>query len=213
MKYDMSRWSKNAVALFGLPDEYMFNAGSIWEKRIHPDDIEVYHNEIENIFDGKADEHDMQYRAMTLDGEYIICTCRGVVLFDENKEPEYFAGSITNHSVQNDIDTLTGLSNQYGFLESLNENMIREKRWKSLFSVSESLLSLMMFTDMISVIRYFRSFHVIFMNMLQIPEEFSDWMEPSLRLYQVHLKQMRYIRDMRASEEYCRTRFVVDGKI
>ena len=127
MKYDMSKWSRNAVALFGLPDEYMFNAGSIWEKRIHPDDIEVYHNEIENIFDGKADGHDMQYRAMTIDGEYIICTCRGVVLFDENKEPEYFAGSITNHSVQNDIDTLTGLSNQYGFFESLNENMIREK--------------------------------------------------------------------------------------
>ena len=29
MKYDYSRWSKNAVDFFGLPGEYMENAGSI----------------------------------------------------------------------------------------------------------------------------------------------------------------------------------------
>ena len=127
MKYDVSRWSKNAVAAFGLPDEYMFNAAGIWEKRIHPDDIEVYHAEIDNIFQGNSTGHDMQYRAKKLDGEYVICTCRGTVLIDESGEPEYFAGSIRNQSVREDIDSLTGLSNQYGFLEVIKENMLREK--------------------------------------------------------------------------------------
>ena len=126
MRYDISRWSKNAVLTFGLPGEYMFNAGSIWEKRIHPDDIEVYHAEIDKIFNGGARGHDMQYRAKKLSGEYVICTCRGIVLCDENGTPDYFAGSIRNHSVQENIDTLTGLSNQYGFMETVQDNMNKE---------------------------------------------------------------------------------------
>ena len=127
MRYDISRWSKNAVETFGLPSEYMYAAGDIWEKRIHPEDIDVYHDEIDNIFRGKTSGHDMQYRARKLDGEYIICTCRGTVLIDANGVPEYFAGSIRNHSITENIDTLTGLSNQYGFLENLKTNMLREQ--------------------------------------------------------------------------------------
>ena len=127
MRYDISRWSKNAVAAFGMPSEYMYAAGDIWEEHIHPEDIRVYHAEIDNIFRGKTDGHDMQYRARKATGEYVICTCRGTVLIDKNGVPEYFAGSIRNHSVQAHIDTLTGLGNQYGFLENLQGNMAREK--------------------------------------------------------------------------------------
>ena len=126
MRYDISRWSKNAVNTFGLPDIYMFNAGLIWEGRIHPDDVEVYHKQIEGIFKGQYDGHDMQYRAKRVDGEYAVCTCRGSVLFDENGEPEYFVGAIRNHSLHENIDRLTGLSNQYGFLDYLRDSMIKE---------------------------------------------------------------------------------------
>ena len=127
MRYDISRWSKNAVETFGLPAEYMFAAGNIWEEKIHPEDMEVYHSEIDNIFRGKSGGHDMQYRARKTNGEYVICTCRGTVLIDANGVPEYFAGSIRNHADQEHIDTLTGLANQYGFLESLQANMEKEQ--------------------------------------------------------------------------------------
>ena len=127
MRYDISRWSKNAITAFGLPAEYMHGAGEIWEHKIHPEDIAVYHSEIDSIFKGETSGHDMQYRARKINGEYVICTCRGTVLIDNNGEAEYFAGSIRNQSSQEHIDTLTGLSNQYGFLESLQNNMVREK--------------------------------------------------------------------------------------
>ncbi len=127
MRYDISRWSKNAVLAFGLPSEYMHAAGDIWENRIHPEDAEVYRMEIDNIFSGRAVGHDMQYRAQKADGEYVICTCRGNVLIDEHGIPEYFVGSIRNQSVQDHIDSLTGLSNQYGFLEMLQGYMVREQ--------------------------------------------------------------------------------------
>ena len=120
MKYDFSRWSKNAVDQYGLPSEYMYGAGDIWENQIHPEDRAAYHQGIEEIFAGNAASHDMQYRARRVTGEYDVCTCRGVVIRDATGEPDYFAGTIRNHGIQGHIDTLTGLRNQYGFFEDLD---------------------------------------------------------------------------------------------
>ena len=120
MKYDFSRWSKAAVDAYGLPSEYMYGAGDIWENQIHPEDRAAYHKGIDEIFTGNAAGHDMQYRARRVTGEYDVCTCRGVVIRDPSGEPDYFAGTIRNHGKQGHIDTLTGFRNQYGFFEDLD---------------------------------------------------------------------------------------------
>ena len=120
MKYDYSRWSKSAVDAYGLPSEYMYGAGDIWENRIHPDDRMAYHKGIDDVFSGDAAAHDMQYRAQRVTGEYDVCTCRGIVIRDPSGEPDYFVGTIRNHGIQGHIDTLTGLRNQYGFFEDLD---------------------------------------------------------------------------------------------
>ena len=125
MKYDFSRWSKNAVDTYGLPAEYMYGAGDIWENRIHPEDRATYHKGIDEIFSGNATGHDMQYRAKRITGVYDVCTCRGVVIRDPSGEPDYFAGTIRNHGIQEHIDTLTGLRNQYGFFEDLDIHIKR----------------------------------------------------------------------------------------
>ncbi len=127
MKFDYSRWSRSAVDTFGLPSEYMYGAGDIWEEHIHPDDRESYHQSIDSIFSGGDNGHDMQYRALRADGKYDICTCRGVVIRDTNGNPSYFGGAIRNHGIHGHIDTLTGLRNQYGFFEDL-QNHIRKER-------------------------------------------------------------------------------------
>ena len=128
MKHDFSRWSKNAVDTYGLPHEYMYGAGDIWENQIHPDDREAYHKGIDEIFSGNAAGHDMQYRARRITGEYDVCTCRGVVIRDPAGEPAYFAGVIRNHGLQGHIDTLTGLRNQYAFFEDLDSYIKRNSR-------------------------------------------------------------------------------------
>ncbi|MCR5147953.1 MAG: EAL domain-containing protein [Eubacterium sp.] len=119
MQEDYSRWSKTAVDYFGLPSEYMSNAGQIWEEHIHPDDREDYRKSIDDIFSGKDPGHDMQYRARARDGSYSICTCRGVVIKDENGQPFYFAGAIKNHGQTSYVDNVTGLRSLYGFFEDL----------------------------------------------------------------------------------------------
>ena len=125
MKYDFSRWSKNAVDAFGLPSEYMYGAGDIWENQIHPEDRAAYHKGIDEIFAGNAAGHDMQYRAKRVTGEYDVCTCRGIVIRDANGEPDYFVGTIRNHGIQGHVDALTGLRNQYGFFEYLDSCLKR----------------------------------------------------------------------------------------
>ena len=141
MKYDYSRWSKNAVDTYGLPSEYMYGAGDIWENRIHPEDREAYHKGIEEIFTGNASGHDMQYRAQRVTGEYDVCTCRGTVIRDPAGEPDYFAGTIRNHSLQGHVDTLTGLRNYHGFFEDLNSCIKRNA------SINVALISISRFSE------------------------------------------------------------------
>ena len=126
MKYDFSKWSKNAVDTYGLPSEYMYGAGDIWENCIHPDDRAAYRKGIDGIFSGNESGHDMQYRVKKTDGEFDVCTCRGIVLMDQFGEPDYFVGTIRSHGSQGHIDTLTGLRNQYGFFEDLDSCIKRQ---------------------------------------------------------------------------------------
>ena len=116
---DLSRWSQSAVDYFDLPGIYMYAAGDIWAEHVHPEDRESYSKSIENIFSGAESRHDMQYRALAKDGNYVVCTCRGVVVRDANGEPEFFAGAIQNHSIHSYMDTVTGLRSLYGFFEDL----------------------------------------------------------------------------------------------
>lgn len=120
MKYDYSRWTEEAVQYFDLPDEYMYQAGDIWEEHIHPEDKRDYHDSIQAVFAGTDRGHDMQYRARNRMGRYVVCTCRGTVLWDENGSLDYFVGSIQNHGELNSVDSLTGFQNQYGLFDHLN---------------------------------------------------------------------------------------------
>ena len=123
MKYDYSRWSKTAVDTFELPSEYMYNAGALWEEKIHPDDRASYAEGIKAVFTGGMEAHDMQYRARRPEGKYDVCTCRGLVIRNRQGLPAYFAGVIRNHGMQGNMDSLTGLRNQNGFFDDLRRNM------------------------------------------------------------------------------------------
>lgn len=123
MQYDFSRWSSTAVSHFGLPGEYMYGAGAIWAKRVHPQDRNAYQAGIDTVFTGITTFHDLQYRVMDVDGNYDVCTCRGVVVNDMQGKPEYFCGVIRNHGQQGNLDALTGLPNQYSFFEELRKRM------------------------------------------------------------------------------------------
>jgi len=92
IRYDYSRWDKQVVVNYRLPSEYMYNAGGIWEKRIHPDDRENYHNRVEGAFNGDKEDFELSYRVQSINGNYNPCTCKAIVIRNQHGEPEYFGG-------------------------------------------------------------------------------------------------------------------------
>lgn len=121
MQTGICRWGRNAVEYFGLPAEYMENAGEIWAEHIHPDDRDTYLKDIQAVFEGKKDRHDVDYRARDKDGNYVMCTCQGLVLKGENGEPDLFAGTIENHGIVDNVDATTNLYNIYEFWQFMRK--------------------------------------------------------------------------------------------
>ncbi len=126
MNTGVSRWSPAAVQYFGLPGEYMFEAGKIWESHIHPQDRQMYHENIEAVFAGRLQVHDLEYRAKNRRGEYVVCTCRGVVLRGNGTDPDLFAGTIVNHGIVDEVDPVTNLHTNAEFTKSIHR-LIEER--------------------------------------------------------------------------------------
>lgn len=126
METGVSRWSPEAVRYFGLPGEYMFDAGKIWETYIHPQDREMYRADIEAVFSGRSQVHELEYRARNRLGEYVVCTCRGVVLKGDGTSPSLFAGTIMNHGIVDDVDPVTNLHTNAEFTKSIHR-LIEER--------------------------------------------------------------------------------------
>ena len=148
LKNDMSRWSKSAIDFFGLPDEYMHDAGTIWAEHIHPDDRETYIEDIKAVFSGDKNRHEMEYRAKDKDGNYVVVTCKGIVIDDDRGNPALFAGTMVNHGIVDNIDPTTNLYNLYEFLRGVR--LIREHKAKSIVL----LLGLRQFSDINDIYGY-----------------------------------------------------------
>ena len=94
LQYDYSRWSLSLVDDFGLQSEYMYHAGVIWEKHIHPDDLPHYKEVIDAVINKNADMKHLCYRAVRPDGTNVVLEPRAFILNDSQGNPEYFGGII-----------------------------------------------------------------------------------------------------------------------
>jgi PAS domain S-box-containing protein len=121
MEKNISRWSANAVDYFGLTGEYIYNASAVWEIRIHPDDIEKYKEYLNTVYSGKKADPNFEYRARNKNGEYVICSCRGVVIKDYVGRPVFYACSIINKGIVDNNDPITLLPNQYEMLNYMRQ--------------------------------------------------------------------------------------------
>ncbi len=121
MDTNVSRWSKNAVETFSLPGEYIFDAGKIWEEKIHPEDLPVYMSAFRAIWERRVLEQDFEYRVRNKDGKYVLCTCKSIVLPGNGETPTLFTGTIVNHGIARHIDPITSLHTKEEFRLKLRQ--------------------------------------------------------------------------------------------
>ena len=96
MKTGTFRYSPRMVEEFGLPGTVIPNAAAVWGERIHPGDQKEFLASNQEIADGRAESHCIQYRARNRNDEWNWLQCRGYMIRDNLGEPNLFAGMITN---------------------------------------------------------------------------------------------------------------------
>lgn len=124
MKTGTFRYPQKMAAEFGLPGEVVENAAAFWSALIHPHDEQHFLESNQEIADGRAEKHDIEYRAKNVRGEWIWLRCRGKLLLDESGQPDTFAGTISNLGKEKQIDHMTGLYNRFEFEGNVKKDLI-----------------------------------------------------------------------------------------
>lgn len=123
MDTGVTKWSVSAVEYFGLSGQYIYDTKEEWGSLIHPDDREKFEKDIDAVFAGKKKYHDVEYRVRNKDGEYVVCTCRGLITKKVNGEPEFFVGTVINHGIIAGVDPVTGLHNQQEYTKYIQRKI------------------------------------------------------------------------------------------
>lgn len=106
-------YSQSMVDEFNLPGRVIENAAAIWGRKIHKSDKQMFLEANQEIIDGRASSHNIEYRAKNHDNEWVWLRCRGNVMKNKEGENVLFAGFITNLGKRNKVDNITGLFNKY----------------------------------------------------------------------------------------------------
>ena len=68
---DKAVYSKSITNVFALDSEEFSNATQELVKVVHPDDIDMLMNDIQDGMNGRKSSHNLEYRWKTVDGEYV----------------------------------------------------------------------------------------------------------------------------------------------
>lgn len=115
MKTGVFRYPRAMVEEFGLPSEVVENAAAVWGAKVHEEDRQTFLESNQEIVDGRATRHWVEYRAVNRKGEWVRLRCRGRLILDEKGRPSLFAGFIANLGKKSKVDPLTGLFNKFEF--------------------------------------------------------------------------------------------------
>lgn len=105
-------WSQGALRDLGLPSEHIDNCRDYWKTRVHPDDLEAFVNDIDQVYNGTKHRRVMQYRVRNAVGDYVLCCARGFRIDGDGNVPSLYVGELVNHSLAETVDAATGLGTQ-----------------------------------------------------------------------------------------------------
>lgn len=117
---DRTLWSQGALRDLGLPSEHIDSCRDFWKTRVHPDDLEAYANDINQIFNGSKHRRVMQYRMRNAAGDYVLCRARGFRIDGDGNAPSLYVGELVNHSLAETVDAATGLGTQRMLINAID---------------------------------------------------------------------------------------------
>ena len=116
----VSNWNNEAVEYFRLSGNRISNTKELMQEMTHPDDRERLQQEFDEVISKKKESFFLMFQIRNVKGEYIPCTCKGKVVFDEGGKPYIFTGSITVHKGEEEYDGVTDLPKLQSFLSHVS---------------------------------------------------------------------------------------------
>lgn len=130
MKTGVYRYPSVMVKEFHFPGELLRDPFPYWKEVVHPEDWEHFYLSNKELGKEGRDNHLVEFRVKSRDGEYRWMKCRGYLMRDENNEPAVFAGVVSKLDRKPRIDALTSLYTSGVFSEDftkmLEENIFGE---------------------------------------------------------------------------------------
>ena len=114
VKNDYFCISASATERFMLEESQFHNVREKLDKLVHPLDKEALECDLLQMFAGKSDFHNQQYRWLGKDGKTVWINCRGQLILDEEGKPEFLIGCINEIGKRQKADNVCGLLRQEG---------------------------------------------------------------------------------------------------
>lgn len=106
---NVTRWTSAAVDYFDLPGEYVEDFGKIWIPKVHPDDIEGYREDLQEMYEQKKNTHCYEYRVKNKYDEYVWVHCEGRIYEDKENEIHIFMGMLNNYGTYMNFASGSGM--------------------------------------------------------------------------------------------------------
>lgn len=73
-------YSSESLKILGLDSKDIFDNLELWDRALHPEDLQKYYSAIDNHLDGKTSYFENQHRVLTSNGKYKWILTRGKVV-------------------------------------------------------------------------------------------------------------------------------------
>ena len=127
VKVGVTNWTKEAADYFGLPGVNTTNTKEIMRALVHPDDVERWDQEMEEVFSLQREFFFLTYQIKNAKGEYVPCTGKGKIILGDDGTPLVFAGSMTIHQGEEVHDAITDLPKFQSFLKHVSQTKKQNK--------------------------------------------------------------------------------------
>lgn len=131
LRSDQMYYSARWRAMLGIKEtERVLPTPEEWFGRVHPDDLKLLKEELENHLTDGTYHFESEHRILHQDGSYRWVLSRGMAVRDPQSVVYRMAGSQTDITSRKVYDPLTGLANRILFIDRLSHALRRFKRYK-----------------------------------------------------------------------------------
>lgn len=111
--------SNKALERFSMSSNYFSNVTESHREFVYEEDFPLLQEDLNGVISGEKDEHNIEYRWISKDGEPVWINCRGRSIKDENGKPIYMYGCVNEIGKRRKADNVSGLREIAAVAETL----------------------------------------------------------------------------------------------